>query len=61
MMDDKLMCRWEGIGDHAWVGLIDSDYPEVIENAPWEELYHEEDYRGIAYQLLAEDLGLPTI
>ena len=26
----------------------------------WEELYNEEDYRAIADQLLAEDLGLPV-
>ena len=24
---------------------------------PWQELYHEEDYQGIADQLLAEELG----
>ena len=28
---------------------------------PWQELYHEEDYQGIADQILAEDLGYDTL
>jgi len=53
--------RWEPLGDNTWCGIIESDFPKIIENAPWEELYHEEDFCAINDQLLAEDLGLPTI
>ena len=47
--------------DSIWYGEQDQIewYDPATTN--WEELYHEEDFRAIADQLLAEDLGFPTL
>lgn len=43
--------------DSIWYGEQDEIEWYDPATTPWEELYHEEDYQGIADQLLAEEMG----
>ena len=67
-MPPKYTWTSRGDVDSGWVEMDNVWYGEQEEvewydpaTTQWEELYHEEDFQGIANQLRAEELGLPTL
>lgn len=51
---------WEKseLDDNVWMGVPDIVILYDPDQTAWQPLYHEEDYQGIADQILAERLGL---